>query len=1709
MEGTPLYNIIHTLEKPTPIQELNESTVSITVIIHKNSEPESITIENMAPFHTIEDLSRVIFNQTKDQELFPRYSFLCTIENNNYIPCMLTWIQGERDQILLQNPEEVIKNGIQQDLFVEEDGTMKLSTRFLPRGRITLEDAFSDQIPEFHIFSLQYLLSLYSGIQPISEKDWYGLFYPYFYQVDRQGTYLMDYQDEKFAKDIKTYVEEKQKTIENLNNLLQTMTELHELTTTNVKYLSFIWKDVVPEFEGVDVYFYSSLVNERKPYMRLLTPNNTPLTKLYQPNEYGLPYVNDITLLKSWVQDKSPDSSKNCLYIKVLLRKEAIGLNPLYGTLMMFDEGDAKFIIQPPKDLRSLDFRADLSQLLDIFNELSVDMPGQILEDVKLDKANITVDLDFKINPPKNIRNLVESRLEHLGTIFQKISPPEDQPKPLFMLRYKAVSNFIREDTITNYLSYYITRKGINDEKIKEYTYDIAKEFEITQEAALEKITDYFEKRQQMTLSDPDTREYVSLSSSGTDISIVSKDVNTYSLHIYNLRSEKDLIRIISILSGVFLSDEDTWDEFFSTQPKSVEKVEEKIQEKSIKVERTAIAAAASIKFATELIDVGDEDEGEDEQYKEDLKQEQSKVSSKDVPQQIIAHKWFINRLQQIDNRLFGYPKVKGVSHYSSQCASNEDRYPAVFTEAQYLRMRKYYTKAEEEGKVGFIIYGVPNTEELRKDVIDKKAIEQISVLRYGSDTQHPNYYLCSEYYCLRDLLPVLKADWESNQDYEYAPKNPESCPFCHGTIIIDPKNPGVGQTVVRRKIKPRSREEKRHLYIGFLGEGKNPNGYDMPCCFIKEQKMGWMDPRFQRFREIYKTSLDKAISDKVENYSDKKQDLQKSLALRTQQLISYDLLKFRIHKEYVVGSEKHPLDPGKIGMPNVALDNFFLQESSLFVARSAIKQEFKPNVNGMFRLGVLNRVITLNDSLFSAIAPALGRNSIHEVKKHLIGSITPRVFINLNFGNLLIEFFNPSDEEPSPSELSMWGQRHLQINKAGTEYELSRFYRSYHRFINYINDSTQKKLLRHFVHALAEPGLLINNGLTLVVLKYEGDPRESTSSIKVLCPSLGYNIDRYERNDIGFLTYHDSGIWEPLIYISNIIKNEVTPLHQEGFYTIPYTYMSYSNFPKAIRDRYMEFVTECRSSFRGAYTYQQGIDTRLLLPISRAIDILTEFKPVGLVRDSYNHLIALTVLAKSGEVIIPVVDDGNSFHYTMDLRIHIGLQSVNLASANDVEIVYNTGITPYVYEITDLYELQFFIGNDVNIFGYRIGNNIVNINLPCENMIEGTKLETPIEIFDDFEFEYKLNREIIVDGRNSVYEQSPLLTQKEHIENIYQHLRLTFSKWVSVNTEGSNIRSSVKTLIERRDIPSFEKIRRLDIQLGITIKSWLSPDANPFNPEPVFLRTDCTKIEDLNKCNNYCQVSDGKCKIHTPQDIQISSIERVIAVDYLTQRLLDEIVRIPAKSNELLESKVKRIQIPKTNIHIKDQWIIPQGVPAWYELLRISNNFDSESPQYYEEFSRLGDYNNEDTNKYLLEIPDSLKILLPSETVNKLALRIIGQEALFFGISDEVDKPFSTNILIQISNKYKKPVIHIIINENPIRFTGRSIGLKNIKSSCIVIVTGLKEGPALLVTKDTMSDSVPSKYIYGPIYDSIEDVKVAKIFKSKVPRKFTTLQQT
>jgi hypothetical protein len=141
------------------------------------------------------------------------------------------------------------------------------------------------------------------------------------------------------------------------------------------------------------------------------------------------------------------------------------------------------------------------------------------------------------------------------------------------------------------------------------------------------------------------------------------------------------------------------------------------------------------------------------------------------------------------------------------------------------------------------------------------------------------------------------------------------------------------------------------------------------------------------------------------------------------------------------------------------------------------------------------------------------------------------------------------------------------------------------------------------------------------------------------------------------------------------------------------------------------------------------------------------------------------------------------------------------------------------------------------------------------------------------------------------------------------------------MNPNGHQMRARVETLLEDTTIPTWEKMRILQIEFGSVIAGWFAEDPDPYKVTSILLRKDCISIEDdlETNCTNMCAVKDGKCKIHTPTTLQIRTGPNVDAVLYFTTRLFDEILRLPIKRQELFSNSVKRIQVPSTNIHLGD----------------------------------------------------------------------------------------------------------------------------------------------------------------------------------------------
>ena len=274
-------------------------------------------------------------------------------------------------------------------------------------------------------------------------------------------------------------------------------------------------------------------------------------------------------------------------------------------------------------------------------------------------------------------------------------------------------------------------------------------------------------------------------------------------------------------------------------------------------------------------------------------------------------------RLQKYDNKLFRYKGKKGT--YSIMC--QKPRQPIV--------MR---TDPSKNPKI-------------KKD-------SYTYAIKYGSDPEHQNYYICPKVWCPYCEIPlsyksvknIKKEKTRSGICYR------GSCPYGdHQVLIIN---------------DDKYNKTNDGLYPSFT-KGKHPDGYCLPCCNVKDMR----NPKYSEHL-MFKRCLgeDININDKKDNY-------------------------------YILDYNKIPLPKDRFGAISINLQQLFkniyepghLEKGKEYYLRSGVKL----NINQCF-LEVILKIF--NDKTKSTI-------TLNEFKLFLIKKLTIRLFKSLSNGNLNLIF--------------------------------------------------------------------------------------------------------------------------------------------------------------------------------------------------------------------------------------------------------------------------------------------------------------------------------------------------------------------------------------------------------------------------------------------------------------------------------------------------------------------------------------------------------------------------------------------------------------------------------------------------------------------------------------------------------------------------------
>jgi hypothetical protein len=1716
---------------PTILSSLRENVPPVQCKIWKGgNEYDTITFNEVYPFDTVDDIKRLICAYYKDDATFlPRFTFVGiplddavyqttnpTIDTTYHAIDYLWYPNGTNDPTKTYALQHPLRTLTQPDMrFVTSSGAYASPNREV-RGRSIVEEVFlkpnDNQFPVFHVFTLHTLLEAYRGMKPIGEEDWNKRFAPYFPDVKIEGPYEADDDDEAMFKKIKYFVSSRMKSLGVINRLLEEGVDVPSIQVTGIRQLLLTWKKPLKGFEGVASMFYQLRAEKWRPYLRLLPAEGAGITKLHVEGVLPIPSLDDPRVLEVWNQENSPTRGIDFCCIKYVHRPASGVTQPIYGTIHVLNDGTINLLLQPPKQIRKLDPIIDFRNFTNILQNVFTGLPHSY-DSFKLREIAVMFSIKVTSKAPKFNRARIQKRLPFFQTLLKEIkSIPEDNP--MISLRYKGVSQYANESNIFTFITQLITNKSLQgDSSDIEIINAIQNEFQFSKKEAMDAYVDWRTKKGIFTLQIPEEGEFIESFNPGIDIHIYAQHPS-YFVHVNRVDSDDTYRRICTLLSLLFIEGDDYFQYNNHVNHTLLTSVGQEIEEDAIRREESPLeeslpnwaqeeqpaedhtAAQASIQQGLEpnphtassiwleedpfansppnlvkgevLQEMAPEplatkekkkkpDVGKIEPVMPAVKLAQKSVN--EIEQKLIdPTQWFINKLKSIDKNLYGYETGDSkVLTYSRKCGGTDDRQPAILTKDQYERMREVY----EKDNIFWIVYPLEGDDE---PIEPSNSEETVTLMRYGSTGDMIHYLFCPHYYCLYDEIMVRQVDFEATTDRDKNPKPENTCPFCYGKLITNRKSAMRGYTVFKRKDKPNS--VTYHKYVRFLDDTTQPDGLALPCCFIKPKTLRIDNPEFSHIRDhLQELELREQLNDHKLNEADDTDPL----PLLAGEPIEYAVLFELIHKKYILESKP---ESGQFAIVPHQFDVFFRQNSSeSIITRVAVQLKLRPNANGFIRIGT---EYSVNESLLAVIAPLIYKNTINEVKSRILEVVTPRVFINSHFGNLVLEFYHPSNADampPTRQALHEWSEKTSGLGIPVTSanmFALIRLYNAYWHFVQFIRDPMQRKDLRHIQPMLAEPGLFTTRGLLLMVME-----DNKTDPVTIRCPTFGVSLDRHRNCDIAFIsrtikpnaaTHMEYARYELYLHTSNKpAKGGESDVHET---IIRWNRASEAYWPEIVRQRVEEYMNQCKSRYRTLYTAKEGVNPMAMIPLSKAIDTFA-VRPEGILKDSYNHIISIAFRSKPGSaylVALPVVDDGMiSISSAFSVKnIYLDWEDIKPAGADEVIKYYKKNIEP-MFPLYPGYRIKYIARHkeERRIVAIQLENGIYIPAAPPKRGVDLEEIvaEYNIGMVEVDQFEWAIDKQMAgIENddadRNWDDSMSDMTVEKrcgsdirmartssyKEFEELYQQFRLMVSNWILSYKAGSEIRKTIESIIFNSHLPEYERRKRLYMFISSEMLSWFYPDKNAWeNQQTSFLRKDCRMIDSPDACNGTCywKQDEGKCLLHVKDKVDLSEKpgERMVSTPELfTKRIIDELVRFPVRRSQLLKkgeiSKVSAIVQP---IHQGDQYIIPESSITWANLLRLDwTRQVLEEPKYYEEMSRELE---EEKAKGIDGLPD---VLLPLFGIDsgfyvdipqKVAGKPFAPFAALLGVTveqmgmKEDDRDMTLKHMIQYANATNLPI--------------------------------------------------------------------------------------
>jgi hypothetical protein len=1320
-----------------------------------------------------------------------------------------------------------------------------------------------------------------------------------------------------------------------------------------------------------------------------------PLLKL-AVNVAGFPIISNSNMLNSFLDDEPDCSSGAVLMAKIpfeTLAGEIQQKRNIALTIYWFEDGSCSIQLEGPRKEMPIETKT-VEEAKILIHEALHSIGYK--DNYKLKTLSACYRID--ITGTKITTDDIPERVAYFSPFLESSSFKQGKGGQEAFLKWKVVDNYEHEGAVYTYISHIVGEKSDEadfslEETLKDIVTSIEQEFGRSKDDAIELIRDW--QRNHGEYMDTGTN-IIQNRNLGVDIQLTLSSP-LYLIEFTGIDSEKTLNRCITIMTA-FL--------YYQPEKKNAKNRPSPIDEMPTENTEQEQKEAVMEEFAGLF---GDEEEEEEEEQNVIKpipveKPRQVQKTAKDVTLPSLSS-FYGDQYEIHDKKLVEWSETETKQIiYSRSCQTHTGRQPNVMTAEKLKEIKKEYGDNVEwihlpiDEKLILNIKKMPQPEIIEKlkekysftdkDIKSKKKQELQNILETmvckGDDiqgklcrilskdykptkpvwyvlragTEKANYYICAEYWCVKDMRPLIPEEFKSNKTLNGLEKEPNSCPFCGGKLITVMSSPKRGETVFRRKEKENG---EIHPAVGYHTD-IHPEHYAIPCCFV--------GPKIDKMRPEPTTlplppdELDdiQPVKEEAEEEKDDEEDGEEETDV-SEDIVMKKILR-TMRTQYVIGADKRKLDPGKIGLFHPSLDKLFGQDSSKYVKRD-ISQKFNDDAKIFVRIGLKNKGSLPGQTFLDLLGFYLG--NLREQEKGGAGSVLTgnatlqeilkskyikRAFERANYGNLVHEFAGTSEYKGDLIQFAK--ELEIVLDEKNRPF-VKRLASAWDNFVAYMNDETAPKKLEHFENLISIPKIIYPDGVIFVIFEGTLSDEDGSMDIKIRCPSYGINIfNQKEKNrpPLAFI-WHDTvnKNYEPIIYVEG--KKGGKKGGRSRFIVLP-TFnredKRMEEIDKISRNSIYQLIEQYLSYEEGCGRYNPPphpwtVDN-YTINVPKISEILTleipDYKAYAVLRDCSNRLVGVIWKHNTQKIrfYIPALEDGS---LGLNLKSVYDIDSVPLPSMEQIIKFFSS--TELLTAFPQLKPVEVLVHMD-NYCAVRLAcdsivpfasetadpterkkqKKLIEPDSVLYNLIEKTRKVSILPWKEDARFLCPKNKTNVKDFD---------IIPETIVEEAYQHLRISLSEWLNSGTPNSKAVIEQLLMLKSANLPLFEIRRRADILLEPLIHNWLVVSKHEeVLPVLSILRKNCIILKSQDSCesSSMCKWIDTesesepeepvkkikdkkrhiglednkKCKIKIPKTKTVPDVKV-----YFTHRIIDEIFRYKRLFEEIFKNDVSKIRRP------------------------------------------------------------------------------------------------------------------------------------------------------------------------------------------------------